>query len=49
MLAAFAITVAIGYATWHGFEKRALSRRTQFAAYLSRLAAPLKAAGKVAP
>jgi peptidoglycan/LPS O-acetylase OafA/YrhL len=48
MLAAFAVTVAIGYATWHGFEKRALSRRAQFAAYLRRLAAPLKTSGKPA-
>jgi hypothetical protein len=38
MLAAFLITTAIGYGTWHGFEKRALS-------YRKRLAQRLQGAG----
>jgi peptidoglycan/LPS O-acetylase OafA/YrhL len=31
MLAAFAATTALGYATWHLFEKRAMSSRKSFA------------------
>ncbi len=31
MLAAFLITTALGYATWHAFEKRAMSSRKRFA------------------
>jgi peptidoglycan/LPS O-acetylase OafA/YrhL len=31
MLVAFLITAAIGYATWHGFEKRAISYRNRLA------------------
>jgi peptidoglycan/LPS O-acetylase OafA/YrhL len=34
MLAAFLITTAIGYGTWHGFERRALSYRKALAARL---------------
>ena len=34
LMVAFAITVAIGYATWHGFEKRAMARRGQLAGWL---------------
>jgi peptidoglycan/LPS O-acetylase OafA/YrhL len=34
---AFAATVAIGYATWHGFEHRALSRRDQVADAIRRV------------
>ena len=33
---ACAVTIAIGYATWHGFERRALSYRDKFAARLRR-------------
>lgn len=44
MFAAFAVTVAIGYATWHGFEKRALSRRAQFAGFLTRFGYPRRTA-----
>jgi peptidoglycan/LPS O-acetylase OafA/YrhL len=31
MLAAFAMTTALGYGTWHGFEKRAMSYANRFA------------------
>ncbi len=31
MLVAFAVTTAIGYATWHGFEKRAMGYRRRLA------------------
>ena len=31
MLVAFLVTTAIGYGTWHGFEKRALSYRKRLA------------------
>jgi peptidoglycan/LPS O-acetylase OafA/YrhL len=31
MLAAFLITTALGYGTWHGFEKRAMSYSNRFA------------------
>lgn len=34
LIAAFLITSAIGYGTWHGFEKRAMSYRRQLAARL---------------
>lgn len=34
MLAAFLVTAAIGYGTWHGFEKRAMSYRTPLAGRL---------------
>ena len=34
LLAAFVITVAIGYGTWHGFEKRAMSYRGRLADWL---------------
>lgn len=31
---AFAVTVAIGYATWHGFERRAMAHRGAFAEWI---------------
>ena len=31
MLAAFVMTTALGYGTWHGFEKRAMSYADRFA------------------
>jgi len=31
MLAAFVTTTALGYGTWHGFEKRAMSYANRFA------------------
>jgi peptidoglycan/LPS O-acetylase OafA/YrhL len=31
MLAAFLMTTALGYGTWHGFEKRAMSYANRFA------------------
>lgn len=34
MAIAFAVTVAIGYATWHGFEHRALMQREALARFL---------------
>lgn len=34
LVIAFAVTVAIGYATWHGFEKRAMARRGQLTGWL---------------
>lgn len=34
MAIAFAVTVAIGYATWHGFERRALMQRETLAQYM---------------
>lgn len=36
MLVAFLVTTAIGYGTWHGFEKRALSYRNRLAVALRR-------------
>lgn len=38
---AFAVAVAIGYATWHGFEKRALSQRLWLAERMRALAPTL--------
>ncbi len=44
---AFAVTVAIGYATWHGFERRALSCRDRLAtAIRSVFRTPRSAAGE---
>jgi peptidoglycan/LPS O-acetylase OafA/YrhL len=34
---AFGLTAALGYATWHGFEKRALMQRERLAAWMRRL------------
>jgi peptidoglycan/LPS O-acetylase OafA/YrhL len=34
MLAALVLTIAIGYGTWHGFEKRAMARRHGLAGWL---------------
>jgi peptidoglycan/LPS O-acetylase OafA/YrhL len=31
MLAAFLVTTALGYGTWHGFEKRAMAYANRFA------------------
>ena len=36
MLAAFLVTTALGYGTWHGFEKRAMSYSNRFAPALRR-------------
>jgi peptidoglycan/LPS O-acetylase OafA/YrhL len=36
MLAAFLATTAVGYATWHSFEKRAMSSRRQLAERLQK-------------
>ena len=36
MLTAFLATVALGYATWHAFEKRAMSHRKRFAEIIRR-------------
>ena len=36
MLAAFLVTTALGYGTWHGFEKRAMSYSNRFAPTLRR-------------
>ena len=36
MPAAFLVTTAIGYATWHMFEKRAMSYRGRLAAWMRR-------------
>ena len=44
---AFGVTVAIGYATWHGFERRALSYRDRLADVIrSALRTPRPVAGK---
>lgn len=44
---AFAATVVIGYATWHGFEKRALSHRDRVAKAIRHMfRRPWSAAGK---
>jgi peptidoglycan/LPS O-acetylase OafA/YrhL len=37
MIVAFLATTTLGYATWHTFEKRAMSVRKSFARYLSSL------------
>lgn len=45
---AVAVTIAIGYATWHGFERLALSYRDRLASTIQRaLRAPWSAAGKL--
>ena len=36
MLVAFVTTVAVGYTTWHAFERRAIACRSQFAMRLRR-------------
>jgi peptidoglycan/LPS O-acetylase OafA/YrhL len=41
MLVAFLITTALGYATWHSFEKRAMASRKQFAEDLQKWTAHL--------
>jgi peptidoglycan/LPS O-acetylase OafA/YrhL len=40
MLAAFLVTTALGYGTWHGFEKRAMSYSNRFAPTLRRANPP---------
>jgi peptidoglycan/LPS O-acetylase OafA/YrhL len=40
MLAAFVMTTALGYATWHGFEKRAMSYANRFAPIRRRAKPP---------
>ena len=40
MLAAFVMTTALGYGTWHGFEKRAMSYANRFAPTLRRAKPP---------
>jgi peptidoglycan/LPS O-acetylase OafA/YrhL len=40
MLAAFLTTTALGYGTWHAFEKRALSYRDRFAQIFRRADQP---------
>jgi peptidoglycan/LPS O-acetylase OafA/YrhL len=40
MFAAFATTTALGYGTWHAFEKRAMSYSKRFARTLQRADRP---------
>ena len=40
MLAAFLTTTALGYGTWHTFEKRAMSYPTRLAQLLQRAVRP---------
>ena len=47
MLAAFVSTIALGYATWHLFEKRAMSSRNDFAEKLRDLVGSLRNRGLV--